>query len=125
MLARSGYPVGQFVQPRYMLPLLVVFVGVLATAFADRAPSRKAGIVVGAGVVVAHSVALFTNLGRYVQGGANAGIWGTPKWWWWSGSWGPTLVWMLGSLAFAVVAAVLIAWVLPAKHATEVAEVAA
>lgn len=100
----SGAGVGQQVQPRYLLPLLMATV-VVALArfrgpgFAFRAPQS---ITLGVLLIVANSVALHTNLRRYLTGNdvrsldLNADIE-----WWWNLPISPMAVWLVGTLAFA------------------------
>jgi hypothetical protein len=103
MLSRYGYSVGQFVQPRYVLPLLVVLVGVLLLADDETAPklSVKSGMVVAGAVAIAHSAALYANIARYTHGSIHAALWSDPLWWW-DLPVSPIAVWALGSAAFAV-----------------------
>ncbi len=108
-LTASGLVVGQFVQPRYLLPLL----GLLA-AVAMYRRSNNSGIelsrpqvwLLAFGLVAAQLIALRTNMQRYLSGfGTNDVI----EWWWvevpqdrtvfWLS---PDYVWLIGSIAFAL-----------------------
>jgi hypothetical protein len=114
-LAVQGYVVGQWVQPRYLVPLLTLL---LATALYRSSESRALGLssgqifFVGIGLVVANAISLFINLRRYLTGldvneiSLDNGI----EWWWvtkpatdtvfW---FSPGNVWSVGVLAFALV----------------------
>jgi hypothetical protein len=113
-LSASGLLVGQFVQPRYLTGLL----GMLAAAAMFRTSmnsgplmSRGQVWIIGFALVFAHIVALRTNMGRYLTGMSDVAEnldYGFEWWWvdrpaaneicWFS----PNLVWITGSVAFAV-----------------------
>ncbi len=112
-LFASGLVVGQFVQPRYLMPLLGLVVGV--ALFRE---SRESGLVFSRGqlwsvalaLVVANSVSLHTNLRRYLTGldGNQINLNRDIEWWWASsptdGSWfilSPNSLWVFGTVAFA------------------------
>ena len=114
-LAVQGYVVGQWVQPRYLVPLLTLL---LATALYRSSESKTLGLssgqifFVGLGLVAANAISLHTNLRRYLTGldvneiSLDVGI----EWWWvtkpatdtifW---FSPSNVWLVGVLAFALV----------------------
>jgi hypothetical protein len=118
--------VGEAVQPRYLLPLIIVFVGI-ALLPAGLAPDGRAQaqpdflgqtsvavgrfplILIGAALVVAQSVALHENMRRYITGvdaiglNLNHGI----EWWWPIGI-SPMAVWIAGSVAFAALVVILL-----------------
>ena len=103
--------VGENVQPRYVLPLLPALIG---TAVLGRIPthslSMRGGQTVVAFVllVAAHAAALQANIRRYVTGAETGGInLNENIEWWWPGLPSPMITWIVGSLAFAVVAAAL------------------
>lgn len=124
LLAQSHARVGEIVQPRYVLPLLVIFVGV-ASLTDDDAVSHWRGPrfwVAAAALSVAAAVALLFNLRRHVVGtddGLTA-IFGGSEWWW-MGVPSPLIVWAIGAAAFAA-ALVLLA---PGRAAAERVAVAA
>jgi len=113
-LTASGLIVGQFVQPRYLTGLL----GMLVAASMFRSymstgliMSRAQVWIIGFGLMFAHIIALRTNLGRYLTGMSDVAEnldYGF-KWWWvdrpatneifW---FSPNLVWITGSIAFAL-----------------------
>jgi hypothetical protein len=105
------------VQPRYFFPLLI---GISFSAAANKKTPFSNAVVSSAGLltVVANSVALRNVIRRYVTG-QNLGITeslNSPRDWWWtdkdSGTtlWAPApeTVWLIGSLAFAMLFAVII-----------------
>ena len=104
LLYKSDALVGQQVQPRYILPLIIMLVGIVLLRVDDR-PLRITGmstwLVVGA-LAVANSVALHTNLRRYVTGtDVGGGNLDFKAEWWWTLPVSPMGVWAVGSLAFA------------------------
>ncbi|MGV8857741.1 DUF2142 domain-containing protein [Rhodoglobus sp.] len=111
VLTQGGDKVGEQVQPRYILPLIVLMGGLLVI---QAGRNRFAlGRVQTIGVVIALSaanlVALHMNMRRYVTGND------VPGWnlnagaeWFWSGVPGPMVVWGIGSLAFAGLILVLV-----------------
>ena len=111
MLQKYGYRVGEFVQPRYVLPLLVAAVGTVALA-AVKSP-RWAGrgwMLIAGAVGVAHAAMLYTNLLRYTNGTASVYPLGMNTQWWWTSSTSPLLVFIVGSVAFAVFLVLLLRW---------------
>jgi hypothetical protein len=110
----SGLVVGQFVQPRYLMPLLG-----LMLAVALYRESTESGIklsrgqvwLIGFGLMVTNSISLHTNLRRYLTGldGNQINLNRDIEWWWFQapadGSWfvlSPNSLWVFGSVAFAV-----------------------
>jgi hypothetical protein len=103
------------VQPRYIYPLILLFVGVCLWGL-NRIGLGLSGlqlvIIVGA-LWFANHVALYTNLRRYVTGDNAKGLnLDAGAAWWWSLPFGPIWVWAIGSLAFLVVlaAAAALSW---------------
>lgn len=113
-LSASALLVGQFVQPRYLTGLL----GMMVAASMFRSSmnsglmmSRAQVWIIGFALVFAHIIALRTNMGRYLTGmsdvaeNLDSGF----EWWWvdrptageifW---FSPNLVWLTGSIAFAL-----------------------
>lgn len=98
--------VGEWVQPRYLLPMLPVVLGAMLLPSAERSgwPTRAQLMLVGVLVSVAHAAALHANIRRYVTGQDVIG----PDLdarveWWWDMPLRPMHIWFLGSLAFGVV----------------------
>lgn len=112
ILVHDGVVVGVGVQPRYIYPLLIIFAvlaaynstpGLLSLSYS------KTQIVTAAALIcVANSLSLYTNIRRYVTGidvkaiNLNAGIE-----WWWSAGPSPMSVWLIGSLAFALILGII------------------
>ncbi len=103
--------VGENVQPRYLLPLMVVFAGVALFAV-DRKGiyfSRLQLTVVVLMLTVAQSIAMYTNMRRYIAG-TQVTAWSldADMKWWWNVPFSPMFVWITGSLAFTALLIVLL-----------------
>lgn len=111
ILVREGILVGVGVQPRYIYPLMIMFVGamILGARRSTLGLGRVQLLVVGIGLVGANSLALHTNLRRYITGAdvSALNLDRAIEWWWDFGP-SPMTVWVLGSLAFAAVLGALI-----------------
>ncbi len=107
MLQMSNQVVGDYVQARYLIPLFPIMSLVLLTG---RRPDQSVRLgtlqafVVWGLVSLAHAMALLVNIRRYVTGLDGATIPGAGVEWWMPGLPGPRITWIAGSLAFAVVA---------------------
>jgi hypothetical protein len=113
-LSASGLLVGQFVQPRYLTGLLgMLIAAAMFRTSMNSGPlmSRAQVWIIGFALVFAHIVALRTNMGRYLTGMSEVAEnldYGFE--WWWVGRpatgelfwFSPNLVWITGSVAFAV-----------------------
>jgi hypothetical protein len=111
VLTVGGDKVGANLQPRYLLPLIVLFAFLLLTH-----PGRRelrftrvqTGAVLGA-LAVANLVSLQVNIRRYVTGadqqGLNLDV--GAEWWWTGFPVGPTAVWAIGALAYTALLVVL------------------
>lgn len=116
ILTRGISVVGENVQPRYLVPLVVVLGALLLIGRADAPPLRPGRWHVIPALVLlsaANSVALYTNLRRYITGfDVQQLSLDTAAEWWWAGlPVGPTAVWVFGSLAFTATVVVLgVAW---------------
>jgi hypothetical protein len=111
VLVAGHNAVGQNVQPRYLLPLIILFAGVILLT-REGEPlvlSRVQRYVVVVALAVAQSVALYYNLHRYIEG-ANGHDFNLDAniQWWWSMPIPPMAVWVVGSLAFASLLVVLV-----------------
>ncbi|MBH0023550.1 DUF2142 domain-containing protein [Salinibacterium sp. SWN248] len=104
VLTQGGDKVGEQVQPRYILPIMVIMGGLLVLeAGAKRFQlGRVQTVAVVIALSAANLVALHMNMRRYVTGND------VPGWnlnagaeWFWSGAPAPMVVWGVGSLAFA------------------------
>lgn len=102
--------VGEQVQPRYILPLVIVFAGValLDINSSEIRMSRLQPWLYIAGLSVANAVALYVNTKRYVSGLENGSGFSLTSGiqWWWSIPVGPFVVWLIGALSFAVMLAI-------------------
>jgi len=112
VLTSGGNQVGENLQPRYLLPLIVLlgFLLVWETPGGRLHFTRLQTLVIMLALATANMVALQVNTRRYVTGvdleGPNLD---RGAQWWWSGvPWGPGLNWVLGTVAYAGVLAV--AW---------------
>jgi hypothetical protein len=110
VLTRGADAVGQQVQPRYILPLIILLAGLLLLRADTRAVifSRGQIILVAITLAVVQLIALHTTMRRYITGtdnqgfNLNAGIE-----WWWSIPLSPMVVFIAGSLAYAGLVAIL------------------
>lgn len=111
LLMQSRVLVGEGVQPRYVLPVLVIFTGLSllgVRGIAVRLSPVAYAVVVGA-VSLAHAVALHIQVRRYVTGlDVSHTLFGDDLEWWWGAGPGPTTVWVAASLAFALLTAVVL-----------------
>lgn len=107
ILTTNGLSVGEQVQPRYLLPLIIFVVfTALYRSKGDPGFSLSLGqlCLTGAALSIANSVALHTNLKRYLTGldvrGINldAGI----EWWWDGSPVSPNFVFIVGASSFAL-----------------------
>jgi hypothetical protein len=106
-----GYPVGAWVQPRYLLPLVLTTGLLLAVRRSGGSAWRRGQVAVLSGLaVVAHTWALHRSIRRSVTGldVGTVDLSGGAQWWWPAGvlpgtaGLGPTAVWLIGSAAFAL-----------------------
>lgn len=113
LLQAAQSSVGDSVQPRYLLPLIIIGAGI--ALWHDRVHhglTRAQAWWIISSVTLANAVALHVNMRRYITGASprlsslnldqNAQ-------WWWPMPIGPTLVWAVGSVAFGL-GAYLIVW---------------
>ncbi len=117
LLEQAGAGVGNEVQPRYLLPLVMIAAGVLAVSPEESVPgsTRLPWLVVAGLATVANSVALHTTLRRYLTG-TDVTSWNLnsdPEWWWGL----PSPRWECGlrAVTFAAAAVCLVALLAPAK----------
>jgi hypothetical protein len=104
LLQESGLYIGGGVQPRYLLPMMLMFVGMslLPRAGHRITLSRFQVVALTVGLSVAQSVSLYLNLWRYIRGITSpVAPLANYDWWWESLFLTPFAVWVIGSLAFA------------------------
>lgn len=103
LLAQTHAVVGTQVQPRYLLPLLVIFFGLTAATNSAAAEWRgPRQWILSIVVVFVMCVSLHVNLRRYTTGVDDAAIDpGRNAEWWWVGAPSPFAVWVIGSVALA------------------------
>lgn len=113
-LTRGGDQVGSEVQPRYLLPLIVLLAAFALLESRGRVLGlgRAQRCLVALTLVGTQSLSLYVNLRRYVTGddiksvNLDSGLE-----WWWSGVASPMALWVVISIAWAaLVALVLDAW---------------
>lgn len=110
VLVKGHNEVGQNVQPRYLLPLMVLFAGLLLLSRDGKGfrLRRSQVIPVLIALGVAQSVALYFNLHRYIEGANGHGFnLDSNIKWWWSIPIPPMVIWILGSVAFAALLGIL------------------
>lgn len=103
VLVAAGQDVGENLQPRYLLPLIVLFAGVLFWQPPGRVIrfGRVQRVFVIVALSIAQSIALFLQLARYVVGYDDlTPVLDTGVEWWWPAGPSPMTVWVLGSLAY-------------------------
>lgn len=112
VLQRSQASVGREVQPRYLLPLLLVLAGVLLVETSGRRTIRLGfaqSVLVWAALSVAQALALQSTLRRYITGtdvgGLNLDSGGE---WWWSWAPSPMTVLVVTSVAYSMLVAMLL-----------------
>lgn len=112
-LLSIGAPVGESYQPRHYLPTTMLLLGIALVGSHGRPqPHLGRGGVAGlaAIITIAHAVALHTNIRRYTTGlrldvylDLNREV----DWWWAHGP-SPMTTWIIGSLAFGVLAVLVL-----------------
>ena len=106
LLQLGGFLAGEEVQPRYLLPLMMVLLGtiVLTNDGSPIVSDRGRLWFILAALTIANAISLHTNIRRYTTGITIQGFnLDTPREWWWPffpEFFGPTLLWAIGSLAF-------------------------
>jgi hypothetical protein len=107
VLTVNSLEVGQNVQPRYLLPLIALLLAVSLVRESVHEGLRFSTVqvwILGALLVVANTVALNTNIRRYISGldikSVNLDF--AIEWWWEDFPFSPQFVWIVGSLSFAL-----------------------
>ena len=122
VLTVGGMTVGEALQPRYLLPLILLLSLLLVTMppSAQMSLTRIQRATVLGALAIANLVALQVNLRRYVTGADQQGPnLDTGAEWWWSGvAFGPTAVWAVGVIAFSLLLASLWSTLRPAAKSS-------
>jgi hypothetical protein len=107
-LTASGIPVGDTVQPRYILPMMPIIIGMAVWSSRTGRPFGSdpiaRAIIIGILIAVANAVSLWTNIRRYTTGlrdnqGFNLN---SPLEWWWGWAPSPNVVFLIGVLSFSI-----------------------
>jgi hypothetical protein len=138
LLQLGGFQAGEELQPRYLMPLMMVMIGtiVLTTSGAALISDRGRLWFIVIALTFANAIALHTNIRRYTTGIRVQGFnLDSPREWWWPffpDFLGPNLLWAIGVVAFGslvwfilfrVAPGISVAQaVLPREPATEVAK---
>lgn len=112
VLVKGMNLVGENVQPRYLLPLMLLFAG-LAMVGVRRRSFKLLGaqlVLVMVLLALAQSLALYTTMRRYLTGvdGSSWNLDANVNWWWSNVPFSPMFVWGLGSLAYAALVIILV-----------------
>jgi hypothetical protein len=111
VLQQGGDVVGEQVQPRYLLPVVVLLAAVLMLTPVGRSLrfGRVQALLIAAALTGAHLIALHFNMRRYITGidGASPNLDGGAEWWW-TLPLGPTAVWLIGAAAYGALMFLLI-----------------
>jgi hypothetical protein len=113
ILVNDRVMVGAGVQPRYIFPLVILLAGVSLIFLRQGIDTlgRAQVWVAVAGLGIANSLALHTNIRRYVTGvdvnGVNLDA--SPEWWW-SLPVGPMWIWAVGSISGIAILMLLARW---------------
>jgi hypothetical protein len=113
VLQQGGHVVGEQVQPRYLLPLIVLLGGLLALGTPVIRWTRTQLMVIAGALSIANAIALHMNMRRYLSGAGGGGLnLDTDVAWWWNAPFTPMTVWAVGALAYTALL-VLVALRLP------------
>jgi hypothetical protein len=119
LLQLGGFRVGEEVQPRYLIPLMMVLLGTLVlnkSGLPVITDTRRVWLIIVC-LSVANSIALHTNIRRYTTGTRVQGFnLDSPREWWWPffpDFFGPNVLWLVGTLAFGALLWALLVRVVP------------
>ena len=119
LLQLGGFQAGEQVQPRYLVPLMMVFLGTMLLTSSGKpllSIPRALWFVIVA-LSVANAIALHTNIRRYTTGIRVQGFnLDSPREWWWPffpDFLSPNVVWAIGTMAFGVLLWALLMRVVP------------
>ena len=119
LLQLGGFRAGEEVQPRYLIPLMMVFLGTMLLTRNGHPVINERGRLwfVIIALALANSIALHTNIRRYTTGIRVQGFnLDSPREWWWPffpDFLSPNVVWAIGTLAFGVLLWALLMRVVP------------
>lgn len=105
VLTKGGSYVGTEVQPRYLLPLLVIFIGIGLLQGKKHKISLTRGqlILIAMTLISIYFISLHFNIRRYVTGIEDMGFnLDENIQWWWDGMISPMGVLAIGSISFAI-----------------------
>jgi hypothetical protein len=111
VLVNENISVGTGVQPRYLYPLLIMISGVSlwGMRIGRNRSNRPQFLVLVMGLSIANSVALHSNIRRYVTGiDVRSYNLDRDVEWWWSSAPSPMAIWLIGSAAFLIAVLFLI-----------------
>ena len=112
VLQAGGDTVLEQVQPRYLLPLIVLLGGLLVLVPPGRVLTfgRIQAYTIAAALAVVNFIALHMNIRRYVTGVDDAGLNldAGAEWWWAGFPVGPTAVWIIGAVAYGTLVFILV-----------------
>ncbi len=106
VLQASGYQVGEWVQPRYILPLYFPLLGLILVSSSRRGIylNKPQLTIVFILASIAHSFALHSNIERYIRGQNTYSLdLNVEQDWWWDNFLSPNYIWIIGTLSFSFV----------------------
>lgn len=105
IIVQNGAEVGVLVQPRYVLPLQILFLAMIliSTRRSSFSMSHLQRWIIIVGLAAANGIALYKTFRRYLTGTGYAGIDldQNVQWWWRGVAVSPDVFWIVGTLAFA------------------------
>ncbi len=107
VLVQTGAIAGGYFQPRYILPLGIIFLSLLLLGSTDQNQKQRINRPQSLAIVIALSVAnvfaLHTNMRRYLSGTDHVS-WNLNSMveWWWEIPIQPMTIWIIGSLSFSL-----------------------
>jgi len=111
VLTVGGMRVGEALQPRYLLPLILLLSLLLATMprGSELRFTRIQTFTVLGALALANLVSVQVNIRRYITGADQQGLDldAGAEWWWTGFPVGPTAMWVIGAMAYAGLLAVL------------------
>lgn len=105
LLIQSNAVVGDYIQPRYILPIMILLAGFALLGRPNESFVLTSGqrLVISTAIFLSYTFALHTNMQRYISGADK------PGWnlndnlqWWWPAAPSPMVIWIFGVLAFGM-----------------------